>query len=88
MWFFRKNAQAELSERLDEGLARIVEHERRLRDIEMEWESMYGKFKALYARISRRQQREEAREEPEGGNGNRPMNPAAARLLNPYGGGS
>ena len=51
-----------------------------VRDLTMEWEDWFEKFRNLYGRISKRQQRENGTEqEPKDAGG--PMNPAAAALL-------
>lgn len=76
----RRATEQELSRRQDELLAQITALEKTVRDLTMEWEDWYEKFRNLYARISRRQQREDSAKEPEA-NGDGPMNPAAARLL-------
>lgn len=89
-----------LIRRLDELERRLGNHERAvkalgdsvdemakpIRDIEMEWEDWFEKFRNLYARISRRQQREAKEsevEQPAGDAHGLPpdANPAALKLL-------
>lgn len=52
-----------------------------VRDLTMEWEDWFEKFRNLYGRITKRQERETKAElTPEADNG--PMSPAAEALLN------
>lgn len=55
--------------------------EKRVRDVEMEWEDWFEKFRNLYARITRRQQREAAEPKENGLEPQPSMNPLAAELL-------
>ena len=49
-----------------------------LEHIEVEWSDWFEKYKNLYARLNKRVQREEAKDQEEEP---APINPAAARLL-------
>jgi hypothetical protein len=43
-----------MSKRLEELGDRMDRHERVLKDIRLEWDEMYDKFRLLYARVSKR----------------------------------
>lgn len=64
---------------------RLIGTEKPLKDILVEWDDYYEKFRNLYARIAKRQQREAEAEkaEPETANGAFPsdINPLALQLL-------
>lgn len=66
--------------------------ERKMEGVDMEWSEWFDKFRRLYARLSKRQQREdraqEQNSEPEGVGAGVPRitNPAALALLNRRGG--
>lgn len=79
-WFRRKP-------RLDEdAIARLHDLERKLKVIEADWDEWYDKFRRLYARLSKRVERDEKastlpqdeRSEPER---HRTTNPLALALL-------
>lgn len=71
---------ARLEERLSTLEARFNELERPVRDLEMEWQDWFEKFRNLYARITKRVQRE--KESTEEANGTaQPYNPLALSLL-------
>jgi len=55
----------------------------RLKAVEMEWEDWYNKFRSLYGRLNKRDQREKEAAPPPSGpsNGNHAVNPLALRLL-------
>lgn len=57
---------------------------REWREIALEWESTYNQMRALYARLNRRDQREDASLKK----AEAPMNPAALALLNSARGGN
>ena len=62
--------------------ARQDDVEKPLRDLQMEWEDWFEKFRNLYARINKRRQREEAEPEQEPDSPSpRAINPLAQRLL-------
>ena len=84
MGFFKRRTDDERVARLEERIsvleARLGELERPVRDIQMEWEDWFEKFRNLYARITKRQQREkEATGEAE--KDDQPYNPLALSLL-------
>jgi len=85
MWPFKPKTQPELSERVDELSATVTGLLKRLDEIEVEWEGWYDKFRTLHSRLAKRQQREAEGADSAKANGNQPINPAAARILNPYG---
>jgi hypothetical protein len=90
MWpFTRKPTDRELNQ---EALDRVGALEKRIDALEVEWEDWFGKYKRLYAQISRRAKLEEEREGKAGdaatpGAARSPLartgNPLALALLNP-----
>lgn len=66
-----------LEEAIDRLQRDLEDLKKPVRDMEMEWESWFDKFRNLYARHSRRAEREAAAETPE----TAPTNPAALRIL-------
>lgn len=75
------------AEEFDELVTRVMQLEGQLadlekpvRDLEMEWQDWFEKFRNLYARITRRIEREQ-KTEPSEPNGAEAMNPLAMRLL-------
>ena len=90
LWFRRSRQEADrleaLATRLVETQARVaaIEADRaELRQIVLEWEDWYNKFRSLYGRLNKRAQRDEAPPEP--APQDEPINPAALKLLQPYG---
>jgi len=92
MWPFRRSKPDEnLLQRVQALEARLAEQERQQKIIAVEWAVWFGKFRRLYAQLSKRAKAEI--EEPEEGStlpqnrrshpgqGEPPMSPAAARLL-------
>lgn len=79
--------EAPRAEEFDELVTRVMQLEGQLadlekpvRDLEMEWQDWFEKFRNLYARITRRIERAEKTETTEA-NGEDPVNPLAMRLL-------
>lgn len=77
--------ETDVQKRLDAIELRCKELEIPLRDLETEWASAYEKFRNLYARISKRMQREAANGDSSRNEGASGMpsdiNPLAARIL-------
>lgn len=67
-----------LEDRLAELEHGFLALRREWREIAIEWESTYNQFRALYARLNRRDAREEKKLEKV----EAPINPAALALLN------
>lgn len=84
-WLRRPKPEAVTDPQL---LQRVAALEKRLEVIDLEWSDWFGKFRRLYAQISKRAKAVEQAEEPEAPNGSllprmggRTMNPLAAALL-------
>lgn len=70
-------------------IARLDRLEGRVKEIEVEWNGWYDKYRRLYARLAKREQRAvdepDAPSEARSGNGQGVSNPLAQRLLRPFG---
>jgi len=80
MGLFSSKTERELVQRLDEQAALIAGLQKAVRDLEVEWEDYFEKFRNLYARINKRRQRE-ATEAEEASAPVQGINPLAQRLL-------
>lgn len=65
---------------------RVEKLERKVKELEIEWEGWYDKYRRLYARLSKREERahaapDEPVETARGGGSPHITNPAALRLL-------
>lgn len=56
MFGFGKSPDSETEKRLSE---RVADLEKRMDSVEMEWSEWFDKFRRLYARLAKRQEREE-----------------------------
>lgn len=53
---------AALARRLDATERRLEEAEKKVEELDLDWSESYDKFRRLYARIAKRQERDEAAE--------------------------
>jgi len=81
----QQDALLEMAKRLDDYGASLEELQKPVRDLQMEWEDWFEKFRNLYSRIAKRQERAavEEKAEPSEANGALPadINPLALQLL-------
>jgi hypothetical protein len=61
-WWTKKEPVRDYGVELGQVLVRLDGIDKRMRDLSMDWDSQYDKFRALYARLAKRQRREEVTE--------------------------